>query len=100
MPFVDPRLIRKIAAERQGQDAVVPRTATGFEPLFALYGKACLPPMRELLEAGRFRILDFYDRVRLRELAIPSLSPWEKSLVNINTPDDLQAAGGDLKKTQ
>lgn len=91
MPFADPQLIRAILARREGHDVVVPRTPSGLEPLFALYGKECLMPMRALLEAGRFRIYDFFPQVRVRYLDSAELPDgWERSLLNVNTPGDIR----------
>jgi len=91
MPCPDPELIRAIVARRSGYDVVVPRTPAGLEPLFALYGKACLEAMQGLLEAKNYRIYDFYPDVRVRYLEPEELpSAWERALVNVNTPEDLQ----------
>ncbi|MFA5517373.1 MAG: molybdenum cofactor guanylyltransferase [Desulfuromonadales bacterium] len=90
LPAPDPELARRILRQRTNVDAVVPRTGKGFEPLFAAYRKSCLPPMRDLLEAGNFRIYDFYPRVRVACLEPPELPPdWRQSLFNVNAPEDL-----------
>jgi molybdopterin-guanine dinucleotide biosynthesis protein B/molybdopterin-guanine dinucleotide biosynthesis protein len=91
MPCPDPELIRAILAQRSGYDVVVPQTPAGLEPLFALYGKACLEPMRTLLEAKNYRVYDFYPEVRVRYLESAALPPgWERALINVNTPEELQ----------
>ncbi len=90
LPAPDAELVRCILAQRDGLDAVVPRTRQGFEPLFAAYRKSCLPPMRELLEEGNFRIYDFYSQVRIGYLDPPQMpAGWRRSLLNVNSPDDL-----------
>jgi molybdopterin-guanine dinucleotide biosynthesis protein A len=89
MPYPSPALIRQILACRQGFDVVVPRTATGLEPLFALYGKGCLAPMEAMLRQGSCRIYDFYDEVKVRVLTAEELPAGaDRAFVNINTPDD------------
>ena len=96
LPSPDPDLVRRILAARDGADAVVPRTARGVEPLFAAYRKTCLGSMRAQLDVGNFRIYDFYPLVRVRFLDPPELpGNWERSLFNINTPEDLDT----LKRT-
>lgn len=96
IPHPDPAIIRTLCDLRQGYDLVVIRTVEGFEPLFAVYGKNCLQPMRELLDAGNFRIYDFYDRVRVRYVGEDELPvDWRRALCNINTPQDYAA----LKET-
>jgi molybdopterin-guanine dinucleotide biosynthesis protein A len=89
MPFADPRLIRAILERRAGRDLVVPETPAGLEPLFALYGKSCLEPMRGLLEAGNYRIYDFFPRVRVCPVGPTELpAGWERALLNLNTPEE------------
>lgn len=97
LPHPDRTLVRSLlAADRQGWDAVVPRTAGGFEPLFALYRKTCLPPIRRMLERGEYRIYDFYGEVRVRFLGEDELPPgWERALRNVNTPDEFRRETGE-----
>jgi len=90
MPYPDPRIVARMLECRTGYDAVVPRTPAGYEPVFALYHKNCLPPMEALLRRNQFRIFDFYQRIRIRFLDPPELpAGWERTLINLNTPEDL-----------
>jgi molybdopterin-guanine dinucleotide biosynthesis protein B/molybdopterin-guanine dinucleotide biosynthesis protein len=90
MPYPSPEIAQCLLAKRDGCDAVVPRTAAGFEPVFALYHKNCLPVMEQMLEAGQYRIYDFYQRIAIRFLDTPELpSGWRRALININTPEQL-----------
>lgn len=76
-------------------DAVVPRTAAGYEPLHAVYGKTCLPTMESLLGAGRLRIDELFPLVRARmveEHELRPIDPLLRSFINLNTRDDLEAA--------
>jgi molybdopterin-guanine dinucleotide biosynthesis protein A len=89
MPFPSAELIRLILDQRTGYDVVVPRTPAGLEPLFAVYGKNCLEPMRDMLERGHYRIYDFFPQMRVRELADGELpAGWERALRNVNTPEE------------
>jgi molybdopterin-guanine dinucleotide biosynthesis protein A len=89
LPFPSPELIRAILDRRSGFDVVVPRTPAGLEPLFAVYGRNCLGPMREMLERKEYRVYDFFPRVRVCELAGCDLpAGWERSLRNVNTPEE------------
>jgi molybdopterin-guanine dinucleotide biosynthesis protein A len=91
MPFASSELIRLIVDHRAGYDLVVPRTPAGLEPLFAVYGKACLAPMRAMLEVGNYRIYDFYPQMRVRELTEAEMpAGWDRALRNVNTPEDYQ----------
>lgn len=90
MPYPDARIVQRLLAARSGVDAVVPRTANGYEPVFALYHKNCLPQMEAMLKQDQYRILDFYQRIKIRYLDPPDLPEgWERSLINLNTPDQL-----------
>ncbi len=90
MPYPDPEIVRRLLANRDGVDAVVPRTSEGYEPVFALYHKNCLSQMEEMLRNDQFRIYDFYQRIAIRYLDPPQLPDgWRRALVNINTPEQL-----------
>lgn len=90
MPFPDIRIARRLLERRAGADAVVPRTPDGYEPVFALYHKNCLPQMEAMLRRGQFRIYDFYQRIHIRYVDPPELpAGWRRALLNLNTPDQL-----------
>jgi len=90
MPYPDARIVKALLQSRDGVDAVVPRTAAGYEPVFALYHKNCLPQMAAMLQQNQFRIYDFYQRIAIRYLEPPELPEgWQHALLNINTPEQL-----------
>ena len=90
MPYPDQRIVECLLQCRTGFDAVVPRTFAGYEPVFALYHKNCLPQMEAMLQQNQFRIYDFYQRINIRYLDPPELPVgWQRSLININTPEQL-----------
>lgn len=90
MPYPDQRIVERLLRYRNGYDAVVPRTPSGYEPVFALYHKNCLPQMEAMLQQNQYRIYDFYQRINIRYLDPLELpTGWQRSLININTPDDL-----------
>ena len=95
MPFLSPSLLRFMILHIAGHDVVVPRLSAGLEPLHAIYARTCLKPMRESLDRGELRIVDFWDRVKVRyveEQEIDILDPDKLSFFNINTPKDLSRA--------
>jgi molybdopterin-guanine dinucleotide biosynthesis protein A len=90
MPYPDARILELLVKRREGFDAVVPRTPDGYEPVFALYHKNCLPLMEEMLQQGLFRIYDFYQRINIHYLDWHLMpNDWERALLNINTPEQL-----------
>lgn len=93
LPFPSTTIIRRVCALAHGFDAVVPVTPAGFEPLFALYGKACLGPILEHLERQNFCVFDFYPQVRVRYVSgaeLAELDPEGKAFLNVNTPEELE----------
>lgn len=90
MPYPDPEIVRRLLSHRPGFDAVVPRTPDGYEPVFALYHKNCLSLMEQMLQAGEYRIYDFYQGISIRFLDPPDLpTGWQRSLINLNTPEQI-----------
>jgi molybdopterin-guanine dinucleotide biosynthesis protein A len=105
MPFLSPDLIRYQALLAPGHDAVVPRAEgaargkTALEPLHAVYRKSCLGHFRAKLAAGERKLERALDGLRIRivepgEVAV--LDPDRRSLRNVNTPEDLALAEGEL----
>jgi molybdopterin-guanine dinucleotide biosynthesis protein A len=87
----DPNLIRHLLTYRHNYDAVVPRTPAGFEPVFALYHKNCLPVMEQMLRANNYRIYAFCGRIRTRFVGSDELpTGWQAALLNLNSPVDLE----------
>lgn len=94
IPFPNPSLIRLICSQQQKRDAVVPVTAKGLEPLFALYHRSCLPPMQAALEKGDFRIMALLQQLQVLEIGpdqLGLLDPADRCLLNLNTPDEYAA---------
>jgi molybdopterin-guanine dinucleotide biosynthesis protein A len=92
MPFLNVKLLRWMIDLARGYDAVVPQTGAEFEPLHAVYRRECYGPIARRLERGERRVISFFADVRLRPVPEPEwrmLDPAGRSLVNLNTPDDL-----------
>jgi molybdopterin-guanine dinucleotide biosynthesis protein A len=95
MPFLDVRLLRFMILLSADYAVVIPRVDGYAEPLHAVYSKACLEPIKALLEMGNLRIVSFFDRVRVRYLEraeIELFDPRGLSYFNVNTPEDLERA--------
>lgn len=91
MPYLNSALIRRLAAQRDSFDVVIPESESGLEPLHAIYGWRCLGPMEDSLANGRKRIISFFADVRLRRYSrdeVALLDPDFASFRNINTPGD------------
>ena len=95
MPFVHPEIV-KLVVQRAGEgDVVIPRVGAQLETMHAAYGKACLPHIAERLAAGQLRIVGFFDRVRVIEIAEADVARFRDpkiAFMNVNTPDELEQA--------
>ncbi len=91
--FPNSKVLHFLCSLRVGFDAVVPQSVHGCEPLFALYAKSCLRPMKNLLESGNMRIRDFFPQILVRYVQRGELACFdreERSFVNVNTPEDFR----------
>jgi len=92
MPFLNKALIRYLMDLSPKYDITIPQTADGLQPLHAIYSRKCLPFMEELLRQDNLKIIDFFHRVKKREVPdeeILPLDPRRASFLNVNTPEDL-----------
>lgn len=95
MPFVSADLLKYMLSLRDGFDVVVPRVDQYPQGLHAVYGKACLDPIRQRLDADRLKVMGFYEAVHVRYIDEPEYQPFDPkglSFFNINTPEELEQA--------
>jgi len=95
MPFVHPEVVKLVVARAGEGDVVVPRVGDQHETMHAAYAKTCLPHIEERLLAGQFRIVGFFPRVRVVEIAEADVARFrdpEIAFMNVNTPDELDRA--------
>jgi molybdopterin-guanine dinucleotide biosynthesis protein A len=85
IPVVDLDTVGRLLVLAEGADCVIPISAAGHEPLFAVYRRSALPAMREVLAAGRRRISAIFPLVRTRYYPLGA-APWYR---NLNTPEEL-----------
>jgi molybdopterin-guanine dinucleotide biosynthesis protein MobB len=86
--FPDAAAARAVLAAFAGADAALPRIGPYRQPLFAAYGLRCLPPMRQLLQDGRHRIVDALAGLAVAEVPFPD----EAAFHNINTMSAYETA--------
>ncbi len=98
LPLVPAALLRFMAAEADGHDAVVPRATGEMQVLAAAYTAACLPAMTRHLESGAGSVHGFLGAVDCRILEDGDLRRFggEEMFLNVNTPEDLARAGSIL----
>jgi len=99
MPGLDADVIRFLLARIGDADAVVPRWEHDIEPLHAIYAVRLLPQVEDALRAGHHALREFLPRVRVDYVAEDELGRIRgtaRSMLNVNTPEDLAAVGGSL----
>ena len=101
MPDLSLRLLDAMARLPTEADVVIPTTPPGrshqggahtYETLHAIYRRSCLASIEQRLAAGRLKVVDFLDDVRVRVLDeswLRDYDPELASFANVNTPDDL-----------
>ena len=91
VPFGDPALALELGRRMGGADAcLIQREGRGWEPLFALYARACLPAISAALDRGErsfYRgLLPFVTIQKVPEKALPRFQ-LDGLLLNVNTPE-------------
>ena len=91
MPCVSAPMLVHLCTLARDVDAVVPRTDRGYHPLCAVYARTCLEPVARRLAAGRLKMTDLFEDVRVRVVTAEELSAFgdvRRLLANVNTPAD------------
>jgi len=92
MPWLDPALLRLLAARIGDHDVAMCRTRRGLEPLHAIYARSALPVAEAALRSSDRSLRAVIARLRARTLAEED---WraagfsERFASNVNTPADL-----------
>jgi len=92
MPFIKKAVVQYLIEKTEGYDVIVPKTSDGLQPLHAIYSKNCLNAITKVMEKGNYKILDFYEMVKIKiveEDDFISLDPFRESFINVNTPEEL-----------
>jgi molybdenum cofactor guanylyltransferase len=87
MPYLSSALLRRLAAVDDA-DLVIARTARGYEPLCAIYSRACETEIHERLARGEYEAWQSPGRIRVAEITVGD----DLSVVNVNTPHDYERA--------
>jgi molybdopterin-guanine dinucleotide biosynthesis protein A len=95
MPFINENVVKMLFRMSEAHDAAIPRWEDGFlEPLHSVY--RCEPMIRETrkaMENGESIILAPIFRMNINYMTLENIrkiDPELKTLININTPEDLK----------
>jgi molybdopterin-guanine dinucleotide biosynthesis protein A len=92
MPWFDVELLAQMVAMWNGEDALVPRSPAGREPLHAVYARTALPAMERALESGELRMHDVLDELQVRHVDATACIGAKRAArfaTNLNTPSDV-----------
>ncbi len=93
-PLVPSALFTFLYQRRKTENVIVPVYANGyFEPLIGYYNKDILPVMKRFIDANDLKMIHFFSAVPFLGVDLEKEWPdWDKNyLINLNTPEDLQA---------
>lgn len=94
MPFMEPGLVRLICSQAlKGEDVTVPVIRGFYEPLCAVYSRACADRIKAYIESGNAKATGFFPSVTVREISeesVRSCDPLLNSFVNLNTPGEFR----------
>jgi molybdopterin-guanine dinucleotide biosynthesis protein A len=95
MPFVSRTLLEHLLNRAAEADVVIPWRRGEYEPLHAVYRRACLPAIEAALASEDRRVISFFPRVlvlKVEGAELERLDPDGRSFFNVNTPQDLVEA--------
>ena len=95
MPFVGPALLERLGQLAGEDEAFIPRTADGLQPLCGAYRRFVARRLKARIGRGALGIRHALAEVRVRELDARQLSvidPDGTMLMNVNSPADYERA--------
>ncbi len=94
MPFVSPDLVRFMAKQRKGYDAVLAGVGGKLQPLLAFYHKdSSLPVMHARIKKNKRSLMHLIPHIRAHILTGQDLQPFDpelQSFIDFDTKDDLR----------
>jgi molybdopterin-guanine dinucleotide biosynthesis protein A len=99
VPLLVPSFVSEMLALAEGHDAAVMEVDGFTHPLSAVYSRSTLPHIEHLLAHDRLRPVFLYERVSTRRVQPDEIAsdPELKTLRNLNTPADYEAALKELR---
>lgn len=88
MPFINIDLIEYMVNSLKDEDVIVPFIEGYYQPLYAIYGKACIPELEKLLEKNMHKITKFFKNVKVKKIMENDIKNFDPQMVcfeNINT---------------
>jgi molybdenum cofactor guanylyltransferase len=95
MPYLNPQLLGAMAGVPRDYEILAYPRAEGYEPLLAIYTRACIPPIERMMYEGSLRAQDLLRVMRVRlvpERIVAQFDPEGTATTNLNTPQDVARA--------
>jgi molybdopterin-guanine dinucleotide biosynthesis protein A len=95
VPLLRVEFVRQLIDQLGEYDAVVPREGEFHHPLAAVYRTDLVDAIATCLARDQLRMISFYDQIKTCRVSVQDLAavdPQLDSLMNLNSPDDYQAA--------
>jgi molybdenum cofactor guanylyltransferase len=98
MPFLSPALLtaQRELLEREGVDAVIPRSPEELQPMHGIYRReTCLPVVKTALDAGERKMIAWFSSANVRIMSEEEISVYDpgfRSFTNVNSPEEFRQA--------
>lgn len=95
-PFVNAEVLSLLARLRQAEDAIVPVTSSGTQPLHAVYARAAVPHLLRTARDHRYALRAALDGLTIRFVPRDewvTADPTGRFAMNVNRPEDLSGLG-------
>ena len=102
LPFLTPDFLRYLVNRRGPHQAVVPHTATGLQPLCALYEPSCLAAVETAIQADQLGMRDLLSNLNLDLIKEKDWRPYDARgllFANLNAPEEYERAQAALLKS-
>ncbi|SCZ09170.1 molybdenum cofactor guanylyltransferase [Alkaliphilus peptidifermentans] len=89
MPLLNKSIIKyMIDVLSNEEDVLIPYLEGHYQPLHAIYGKKCLRPIEEMLSKEEYKIINFFNEVKVEKVDESAIKKFDidlQSFININT---------------
>lgn len=95
LPFLTPAFLRYLVSRRGPQQAVVPHTATGLQPLCALYEPSCMAAVEAAMQADQLGMRHLLGNLSSDLVREKDWRPYDEHgllFANLNAPAEYQRA--------
>ena len=90
MPFINTKLSEYMVDLLQDEDVIIPFVDGYYQPLYAIYGKRCIPEFEKLFQRRWYKIIDAFQDLKIRKITREEILELDSSMLcfeNINTYD-------------